>query len=105
MNNTVTTLQQAPEWMMYVRALFAFLFVISLIYLSGALARKYGIDKRMSGAKGKEPTLSVIETLYLDPRRKLVRVKAGQKEHLLLLGPTGETLISSQDAQEKQDAA
>lgn len=97
--NTTVALQQTPEWMMYARACFAFLFVVALIYLSGALARKYGLDKRMAGLKGNESTLQVTETLYLDPRRKLVRVRAGKKEHLLLLGPTGDVLVSTYDAE------
>jgi flagellar protein FliO/FliZ len=102
--NTSIPLQDVPEWMMYLRVVFAFLFVIALIYLSSALARKYGLDKHIKGTKGKETTLSVSETLYLDPRRRLVLVRSGKKEHLLLLAPTGDVVIASQDVEAKHDA-
>ncbi len=96
--------QQASEWMMYARALFALLFVVALIFLTSALARKYGLDKRIAGLKGQAPTLSVLEIVYVDPRHKLVRVRAGLKEHVLLLGPTASVVVSSQDVEGKQDA-
>lgn len=85
---------------LFVRTLFAFLFVVALIYLSAALARKYGLDKRAAGIKGKTPTLSVEETLYLDPRRRLVLVRAGGEHHLLLLSQSGDVVVASNAAVE-----
>lgn len=89
--------QDMPEWMMLARVLFAFLLVVSLIYLSSFLVKKCGLDKRLTGVKGKEPTLEVVESLYLDPRRRLVLVRAGAKKHLLLLSASGDMLVSSDE--------
>ena len=97
--NATVALQEASEWLIYGRVIFAFLFVVALIYLVSAFARKYGLDKRLSGVKGAEKTLSITETLYLDPRRRIVVVRAGKKEHLLLLTPTRDLMIASHDVE------
>ena len=51
----------------------------------------------LSGAKP-ERRLSVKETLILDPRRRMVIVRADDEEHVVLLGPERETLVSSRPA-------
>ena len=45
-----------------------------------------------------ERRLSVKESLVLDPRRRVVIVRADDREHVLLLGPERETLLASQPA-------
>lgn len=45
-----------------------------------------------------ERRLAVKESLILDPRRRVVIVKADDQEHILLLGPERETLLASQAA-------
>lgn len=97
--NGAQALQDASDWMMYGRVFFALLFVVALIYLTSAVVRKYGLDKHIVGTKAATKTLSVIETLYLDPRRRVVVLRAGKKEHLLLLTPTKDVVIASQDAE------
>lgn len=101
--NTTVPLQEASDLMMVARVVLSLLFVVALIYLSSAIARKYGLDKRIAGVKKGEPTMAVVETLYLDPRRKLVRVRVDAKEHVLLLAPTGDVLVSSHDAEAQRD--
>lgn len=83
-----------PEWMDYLRVPVALVFVIGLIFLLSAMLKKTGFDKRLIGNKG-PGRLSVIETLYLDPKRRVVIIKDGQKEHVLLLSATGDVLITS----------
>ena len=97
-------LQESAEWMTYLRAIFALLFVVALIYLSSAAARKYGLDKRLAGAKPQQQTtLSLSETLYLDPRRRIVKVREGSKIHLLLLGPNNDVHIATQASEAAHD--
>ena len=38
--------------------------------------------------------LKVLESLMLDPRRRLVVVRFDDREHLLLLSPTGDSAIT-----------
>ncbi len=84
----------------YVRAIFALLFVIGLIFLLAAVAKKTGLDKKLAGARGTTRRLSVAETIYLDPKHRLVLVKDDNKEHLLLVGTSGSLLIESRKSGE-----
>lgn len=53
---------------------------------------------RLSGGPRPERRLSVKETVILDPRRRVVIVKADDEEHVLLLGPERETLLATRPA-------
>lgn len=97
--NTAATLPEVSEWWALARALFALLFVVALIYLASALARKYGLDKRVAGVNGREPVMSVVETLYLDPRRRLVLVRVGAKQHVLLLSQAGDLVVATEEVE------
>jgi flagellar protein FliO/FliZ len=85
------------EWMLYARAIFALIFVAGLIVLLGAMAKKYGLDKRLTGSKNTIRRLSIVETLYLDPKNRLVIVRLGKKEHVLLLGAAGNSVVESRE--------
>jgi len=87
-----------PDIFTYFRVFFAFTFVVGLIYISGWAARKWGLDKKLSGQHSGKRTLMIAETLYLDQRRKLVLIKTGNQEHVVLLGSTQELLIESRPA-------
>lgn len=54
----------------------------------------------LSNITGQRPErrLSVKETLILDPRRRVVIVKSDTEEHVLLLGPERETVLSTREA-------
>lgn len=84
----------SPEWMDYLRVPLALVFVAGLIFLSSTLVKKMGLDKRLTGNRG-EARMHIVETLYLDPRRRLVIVREGENEHVLLLSTTGDVLIAS----------
>lgn len=87
-----------PEWMLLVRAILALIAVIGLVMLTGQVVRRWGIDRRFGGGKPGARRLSVAETLYLDPKRRLVLVRTDAEEHLLLLGPSHDVLISTRAA-------
>jgi flagellar protein FliO/FliZ len=88
-----------PEWMDYLRAAFALIFVVGLIMLLRVFIGRTGLNKRLAGNKG-SARLSIAETLYLDPRRRVVIVRDGDSEHVLLLGVTGDVLIESRKRSE-----
>lgn len=84
----------------YARAVLALVFVIGLIFLLAALVKKTGLDKRIIGNVAAK-RIAVTETLYLDPKNRLVIVKKEGKEHLLLLSASGNLLIETRESGDK----
>ena len=80
----------------WLQAIAALVFVLALIVGLAYLARRFGMIQMAQG--GAEKRLKVLESLMLDPRRKLVVVKFDAREHLLLLSPAGDVIVSAQDA-------
>lgn len=78
------------------RAIAALMLVLGLVLGLGWALRRYG------GSLGVAPRprsdLSVIETRALDARRRLSVVRWGGEDHLLCLGPSGDTLIARRPA-------
>ena len=71
----------------------ALLLVGALIGLAWLAARRYGLAGIVQGTATKR--LSVVESLMIGPKHKLVIVKRDDREHLILLAPDGNTLIES----------
>ena len=69
------------------RALFALAITLGLIGLAAWAARRYApqIMARLSAERG-ERRMTVVETLVLDPARRLVLVRIDDEELLLILG-------------------
>lgn len=69
------------------RAIFALAVTLGLIGLAAVALRKYGPDAiaRMSAQK-KDRRLKVVESLVLDPARRLIIVDCDGRERLFLLG-------------------
>lgn len=69
------------------RAVFALAFTLGIIGLAAWAARRYApqLLARLSAQRG-ERRMQVVETLVLDPARRLVLVKVDSEERLLLLG-------------------
>jgi len=87
----------SPEWIFYAKVPLALLVVIGLIFLCAAAVKKAGLDKRLRGSRGGPARLVIVETLYLDPKHRLVLVRSDAKEHLLLVGVSGPLLIESRE--------
>ena len=71
----------------FARAVFALAITIGLIGLAGVALRRFGPEAmaRLAPAHAAR-RLSVVETLVLDPTRRLVIVACDGQERLLLLG-------------------
>ena len=69
------------------RAVFALAFTLGIIGLAAWAARRYApqLLARLSAERG-EKRMQVVETLVLDPARRLVLVKIDNEERLLILG-------------------
>ena len=71
----------------FARAVFALAITIGLIGLAGVALRRFGPEAMARLAPARVARrLSVVETLVLDPTRRLVIVACDGQERLLLLG-------------------
>ena len=69
------------------RAAFAFIFTLGLIGLGAVALRRFGPGALSRfGAPKKDRRLAVVESLVLDPARRLVIVACDGRERLVLLG-------------------
>lgn len=69
------------------RAIFALALTLGLVGLAAVGLRRYGPDAmaRLS-ARQKDRRLKVVESLVLDPSRRLIIVECDGRERLVLLG-------------------
>ncbi len=84
---------------MVIRALAALALVLGLIALLAFGLRRLpgGLQPGVRTDGGCE-ALRVLETRRLGLRHQLVRIAYGESEHLLLLGPAGDTVVASRPA-------
>ena len=80
----------------------ALAFVLALMGLLALMARRMGLSQNAPGGKNKR--LRVIETLPLDHKRKAVLLARDDKQHLVILGPNGETVVETQIQSRENDA-
>jgi flagellar protein FliO/FliZ len=71
----------------------ALLLVLGLIGAAGLAARKFGLPGLAKPAGQRR--IHIVETLMLSPRQRLVIVKRDEVEHLILIGPSGASVIES----------
>lgn len=90
------------DWIDWARALFALIATLALIVGAAYLARRLGMLQPGASAPRR---LKVSESLMLDPRRRLVIVRCDGREHLLLLSPAGDVVVSEMAAVEAAAAA
>ena len=70
----------------------AFLLVLGLIALCAWALRRFGLGGAVRPMRGNR--LSVVESLILDARHRLVLIRRYDREHLVLLG-TSEIVVES----------
>jgi len=82
------------------------LFTITIIWAIAWLALRFQLVPGQKNRKNKNSNseLTIVETLTLDTKRRLIKVEDDGFEHLLLLGPTSETHIHSKKIIEKTKA-
>lgn len=78
----------------YLRFFFALVFVLALIALLAWLAKRFGVAGAFVRRRS-DRRLSLVESLPLDARHRLVLVRRDGTEHLVLLGAGGDSLIES----------
>ena len=83
----VATPKISMDFATFARAVFALAVTLGLVGLGAVALRRYGPDAiaRLS-AQRKERRLKLVESLVLDPTRRLIIVSCDGRERLLLLG-------------------
>ena len=77
----------------YFRFVAALLFVLGIIGVFALLARRFVPGARNINRRGVKRRLSVVEVIPIDTKRRLVLLKRDDTEHLVMLGPNGDTVI------------
>jgi len=77
----------------YFRFLLALIFVLALIGVFAALARRLGFGFPTASRKGKGRRLSVSEVMNVDTKRRLLLVRRDDVEHLVLVGGGSDTVV------------
>ncbi|MEQ1819897.1 MAG: flagellar biosynthetic protein FliO [Terricaulis sp.] len=81
----------------FARTVFALLATLALIVGAAYLARRLGMLQ--PGGPGVR-RMRVTETLLIDTRRRMVIVRVDDREHVMLLGPGGDVLVTDMAAKE-----
>lgn len=79
----------------YAQFALALLFVLALIGVLAVLARRLGLGGAAVAVRGRARRLTLVEALALDGKRRLVLVRRDGVEHLIVLGPTSETVVET----------
>jgi len=77
----------------YFRFVAALLFVLGIIGVFALLARRFVPGARNINRRGVKRRLAVVEVVPVDTKRRLVLLKRDDTEHLVMLGPNGDTVI------------
>ncbi len=89
----------------FVRYFGALALVLALVGGAVLAMRKFGVAG-LPGLPGRKARrLSVVETIALGPKHRLVLLRCDTKEHVIVLGPQSATLVGSGAAPEDFSAA
>ncbi len=83
-----------PDLYDYLKFIFALIFVLSLMGGLALIAKKLGVGGDLSNIPTKK-RLKIVDVLQLDARRRAVLIKRDETEHLVILGPNGETVVET----------
>ncbi len=77
----------------YIRFLLALVFVLALIGILTAVARRFGFGYRTATKGAKARRLSIVEVMPVDAKRRLVLLRRDSTDHLILLGNGPDLLL------------
>lgn len=81
---------ETPE---ILRFLMALIFVVSLMGGLWVILKKLGMNGGFTMQQGKKRRLKIVEILPIDVKHKAVLLRCDDKDHLVILGPNGETVV------------
>lgn len=77
----------------YIQFFAALLFVLGLMGGLAYILRRFGLQGKVLSTG--EKRLKTLEILPLDARRRLVLIQRDAVQHLVILGPSGETVVET----------
>jgi flagellar protein FliO/FliZ len=83
------------DYAAYSQFVLALVFVLALIGILGALARRLGLGGIRAAKGSPERRISIVEVRPLDAKRKVILLRRDHVEHLIIIGPASELLIES----------
>ena len=92
-------------WGDYAQAVLALVFVLGLVGVLILILRRFGFGAPVATMGHRHKRVRIAEVTALDARRRLVLVRHGEREHLILLGMNSETVVESRDAPPLDNAA
>ena len=81
------------NWTDYLRFVMAFTFVMGLMGGMWVIMRKLTLGHYQTSPDKRR--LKIVESLMLDSRHRAVLLQRDDKEHLVILSPTGETVVET----------
>lgn len=82
---------EGPDYIKFAAAL---VFVLILMGGLGFVMKRLGPGASPLISTGKR-RLKIVESLALDGRRKAMIIQRDERQHLVILGPTGETVVET----------
>ncbi len=77
-----------------VKLLGALIFVVALMGGFALLLKKFGLgNAALASRAGKR--MKLVEVMTIDARRKAVILECDDEQHLVILGPTGDTVVKN----------
>lgn len=76
------------------RLILAMVFVLSLMGGLAFALKRLGLSTGTTRTRGPR-RIKVIESLAIDPRHRAVLLQRDDKQHLVILGPNGETVVET----------
>lgn len=77
------------------RLVLALAFVLALMGGLAYVIKRLGLSTGMAATNGGKRRLKIVEALPLDARHRAVILQRDDKEHLVILGPNGETVVET----------
>ena len=75
--------------------------VVAMMVGLGLIMRRINAGSGL--VQGQKRRLKIVEMMNLDHRRRLLLIRRDDREHLVILGPTGETVVESGIAPPQQE--
>jgi flagellar protein FliO/FliZ len=77
----------------FARYFAALLLVLGLVGAAALATRKFGVPGLTRPAKSRR--IHIVETLMLSPRQRIAIIRRDDVEHLVMITPTGATVIET----------
>jgi flagellar protein FliO/FliZ len=91
------------EPLQFLRLIAALVFVVALMGALALAAKKLGLAERLPNTRSRK-RLSIVESLPIDSRRRLLLVQCDNTQHLVLCGINGDTIIQTNIEPQNHDA-